>query len=145
MDWVEQRIKERAERSSRASIIAKSVSDIWTNLRAATVDSVQAYSPEAIRKGQTVRTNGQEYATIVVRRESSQAIPTEAGAVLTATLDRNKPEISIAYEGDLRGRAFRFAFDIHDGSASLFHEGNAVSTERAAELMISPLLFPDLI
>jgi hypothetical protein len=144
MDWIESRVKERADRESRASLIEESLSDIWKNLQAAVKDSVKAYQAEAARTQEIVRTNGQEYVTIVVYRESNRPFPERDVGKVTATLDRNKPEISVAYQGKPKLSGLKFTFDVRDGVPCLVHEGEATSSAAAARLMLDPFLFPDL-
>lgn len=145
MEWVERQVKERAAISSRATIIEKGISDIWVNLRAAVTDSVKAYEPEARREGWTFRSNGQEYATIVVHREIARANSGEPGGIVTATLDRNEPDITVRYVGKPSAPLLKFTFDVVDGAASLAYEGKPISTQVAAESILKPFLFPDLV
>lgn len=145
MEWVERRIKERADIVSRRLVIEKSVSDIWMNLAAAVRDSVKAYGPEADKQGFTLRTNGQGYVTIVVYREMTSSFSGEFGGTITIGLDRNKPEISVTYEGKPKPPLLRFSFDVNNGTPSLMHEKVFVAAERAVELILDPFLFPDLV
>lgn len=144
MEWIEKGIKERAQKAERSRLIEISVSDLWTNLAAAVKDCIKAYQSEAERLGQTLKSNGQAYVTIVIRRESSRAHSGEQGGIITATLVRENPDITVKYEGQPAAPTLKLTVDVFEGIASLVHEGKPASAERAAELILRPFLFSDL-
>jgi hypothetical protein len=137
MTWIEDRVQERTLLANRNRLISQFAERTFGALW----EQVEQCIGEATLKGIDAYTNGSVFERSIFLnvkgRPGSQIPPKE----LTVTLDRAERTITV------KGleRPLQFTLEVGAGDVVQMHfEGNPLSYERAAEMMLDPFLFPDL-
>ncbi len=147
MDWVERWAAEERDRQAAETRIKEGVDHLWKNLCYALRASVEASN--ANLSDRSLEYSGDGLESVSVKRVNSAVTPAlrEVSRVEIG-LDREKRTIRIAYRGKdqpLHGAPSNLELRLNDRrEPAIFLDGREISAEKAAEELLSPLIFPKL-
>lgn len=134
MQWVTKRHNERNALMNQQELLASEAEKIWNDLWSAIEASVDAYNGLPLRK--QASTSGRRFG------EGWVAID-EAGQYAEIRLDRDAMKLKAAYRPPGLA-AEEVALEVVQGRVVLRRNGRTIQTEDAVEVLLLPVLFPEL-
>jgi hypothetical protein len=137
MSWLDDRIKEDREREERLKLITDEASNMFDSLWKEIFEVIQ----EAKKKGFPIFTNGSEVQRVV--NLSVNPGPNESSrSPKKITLKLAEDKLSISVSGAI---SLKFLLDVcPDMVVCLKHDGNHISVQNAARMILDRFLFPHL-
>jgi len=138
MTWLDDRIEQRTKASTEDRLIAQSLEPMYEALW----EKVVFWIDEARKNGIELLTNGAAHERIVklpVKPRATQSMTHPKQ--LTISLDRSKH--AIVASGPRTKQVFTVTLRDGTNIARLTHDGIEVSPDKAAEMILDPLIFPE--
>ena len=139
MSWLDERIAEANTLAMRSALIEEHATAVYESLWS----EIKAKIEEAKTKGFSgLMTNGRPTARKIILPDVVPALGRTLSAPREIMVELRKSEQSVVTTG---AKQLSFVLDVcEDGVVCLKFGENSVTVERAAELIITPLLFPEL-
>lgn len=138
MDWVEKRLKQRADARIKQSTISAAIPTVWRNLHVACADAVAAYVVASQGPEISQFENGEFF--IAIRAYSTDVQPQEVDR-LTITLTKSARQITAKRKN---ADDVTLTIDIIPaGNVCLFHGDNQVTPEQASKILLDGMFFPE--
>jgi hypothetical protein len=129
LDWIERRLKQRKDAEERFEQIEKQINEVWRDIRKAIDHGVENHN-----SWKKIDGNVDYFDVTASDRLGSRKV--------TVHVDREKQTILVQRAED------SMSFKLGLGASrkiKIMHEKKAVTAAKAAEIILDPLLFPELV